>query len=119
MRQEHPCRRGSGDWMLRKPMANDRQKRTSGSAQSSVGHLSAPAMVGSRAEASDTMLAWERFLTGEPFAQPPARNFVVSSWLRSRDFGIDHDEYPALRRWARRFRALPGFKTMPGIPDYH
>jgi sigma-54 dependent transcriptional regulator, acetoin dehydrogenase operon transcriptional activator AcoR len=75
--------------MLRKPMANDRQKRTSGSAQSSVGHLSAPAMVGSRAEASDTMLAWERFLTGEPFAQPPARNFVVSSWLRSRDFGID------------------------------
>ena len=35
------------------------------------------------------MLAWERFLTGEPFAQPPARNFVVSSWLRSRDFGID------------------------------
>ena len=37
----------------------------------------------------------------------------------SRDFGIDHDEYPALRRWARRFRTLPGFKTMPGIPDYH
>ena len=36
-----------------------------------------------------------------------------------RQFGIDHDEYPALRRWARRFRTLPGFKTMPGIPDYH
>jgi glutathione S-transferase len=37
----------------------------------------------------------------------------------SRDFGIDHDEFPALRRWIRRFRALAGFKTMPGIPDYH
>lgn len=37
----------------------------------------------------------------------------------SRDFGIDHDEYPALRRGMRRFRALPGFLTMPGIPDYH
>lgn len=37
----------------------------------------------------------------------------------SRDFGIDHDEFPGLRRWIRRFRALPGFITMPGIPDYH
>ncbi|MCM2400609.1 glutathione S-transferase family protein [Rhizobium sp. S153] len=37
----------------------------------------------------------------------------------SRDFGIDHDEFPALRRWIRCFRTLPGFKTMPGIPDYH
>ncbi|MCX5497410.1 glutathione S-transferase family protein [Kaistia dalseonensis] len=37
----------------------------------------------------------------------------------SRDFGIDHDEYPALRRWMRRVRTIPGFITMPGIPDYH
>jgi glutathione S-transferase len=37
----------------------------------------------------------------------------------SRDFGIDHDEFPALRRWIRRFRTLSGFRTMPGIPDYH
>ena len=37
----------------------------------------------------------------------------------SRDFGVDHDEYPALRRWMRAMRALPGFITMPGIPDYH
>jgi len=37
----------------------------------------------------------------------------------SRDFDVDHDEYPALRRWMRRVRALPGFVTMPGIPDYH
>ncbi len=37
----------------------------------------------------------------------------------SRDCGIDHDEFPALRSWARRVRRLPGFVTMPGIPDYH
>ena len=37
----------------------------------------------------------------------------------SRDFGVDHDAYPALRRWMRRVRAIPGFVTMPGIPDYH
>lgn len=65
-----------------------------------------------------------------------ARGFIGADWFAashptiadialfpafalSRDFGIDHDEFPALRRWARRLRALPGFKTMPGIPDYH
>jgi glutathione S-transferase len=35
----------------------------------------------------------------------------------SRDFGIDHDEYPALRRWMRHVRAIPGFVTMTGIPS--
>ena len=44
---------------------------------------------------------------------------LFPAFALSRDFGIDHDEYPALRKWARRFRQLPGFKTMPGIPDYH
>ncbi len=37
----------------------------------------------------------------------------------SRDIGIDHEACPALRRWMRRVRSLPGFVTMPGIPDYH
>lgn len=37
----------------------------------------------------------------------------------SRDFGIEHDEYPALRRWMARLRSMPGFITMPGIPAYH
>lgn len=36
----------------------------------------------------------------------------------SRDIAIDHDGFPALRAWARRVRALPGFIGMPGIPDY-
>lgn len=44
---------------------------------------------------------------------------LFAPFALSRDFGVDHDEYPALRRWARRFRTLPGFLTMPGIPDYH
>jgi glutathione S-transferase len=37
----------------------------------------------------------------------------------SRDTGIEHDAYPALGRWIRRFRGLPGFRTMPGVPDYY
>src|ERR1700761_6236307 len=41
------------------------------------------------AEGTDTMLAWERFLTGEPGAAEPAGNFVVSSWQRSLQFGVD------------------------------
>ncbi len=37
----------------------------------------------------------------------------------SRDVGIDHEAYPALRRWMRRVRMLPGFVGMPGIPEHH
>ncbi|RST86767.1 glutathione S-transferase family protein [Aquibium carbonis] len=44
---------------------------------------------------------------------------LFPAFALSRDFGVDHDEFPALRKWARRFRAIPGFLTMPGIPDYH
>jgi glutathione S-transferase len=44
---------------------------------------------------------------------------LFPSFALSRDYGIDHDDYPALRRWQRRFRAIDGFRTMPGIPDYH
>lgn len=36
----------------------------------------------------------------------------------SRDWGLDHEEFPRLRRWARRLRALPGFLRMPGVPDH-
>lgn len=36
----------------------------------------------------------------------------------SRDCGIDHDEYPALRRWMARVRSIKGFTTMPGISAY-
>jgi transcriptional regulator of acetoin/glycerol metabolism len=40
-------------------------------------------------EAGDTMLAWERFLTGEPEAAAPVGNYVVSSWQRSLQLGVD------------------------------
>lgn len=36
----------------------------------------------------------------------------------SRDIGIDHDTFPALRRWMRRIKTLPGFVEMPGIPVF-
>jgi glutathione S-transferase len=36
----------------------------------------------------------------------------------STDYGVEHDAFPALRRWIRRFRALPGFIPMPGIPTF-
>ena len=42
-----------------------------------------------RAEGSDTMEAWERFLTGGAQEVMPGGNFVVSSWMRSRAHGID------------------------------
>lgn len=44
---------------------------------------------------------------------------LFPAFALSRDYGVDHDEFPALRAWARRLRGLPGFLTMPGIPDYH
>lgn len=37
----------------------------------------------------------------------------------SRDLSVEHEAYPALRRWMRRVRGIPGFITMPGIPDYY
>ncbi len=42
-----------------------------------------------RSDTADTMLAWERFLTGHPRAVAPACNFVVSSWQRSLALGVD------------------------------
>jgi len=42
-----------------------------------------------RGDVGDTMLAWERFLTGHPRAVAPAGNFVVSSWQRSLALGVN------------------------------
>jgi glutathione S-transferase len=36
----------------------------------------------------------------------------------SHDCGIGHEDYPAINLWQRRIRRLPGFVSMPGIPDY-
>ncbi|MEM6985433.1 MAG: glutathione S-transferase family protein [Pseudomonadota bacterium] len=35
------------------------------------------------------------------------------------DGGIDHDDYPVLRRWLVSVRRLPGFIEMPGIHRLH
>ncbi len=51
--------------------------------------LPAPVTIGRHPEAADTMAAWERFLTCDPAAAIPARNFVVASWLRSQQLGIN------------------------------
>lgn len=49
----------------------------------------ASAQIQQRAEGADTMRAWERFLTGDPHAVVPVRNFVVASWMRSQRLGIN------------------------------
>ncbi len=81
-----------------------------------------------RAASSQAIRIMDDHMTARGFAQeewfaaghPTIADIALfPAFALSRDFGIDHDDYPALRRWARRFRALPGFKTMPGIPDYH
>ena len=50
--------------------------------------LSSPRIIGG-AEGTDTMLAWERFLTGGPDAMRPTGHYVVSSWQRSLLHGVD------------------------------
>lgn len=43
---------------------------------------------------------------------------LMPAFALSRDWGVGHESYPALRRWLRALRALPGFRSMPGVPDY-
>ncbi|SFJ10563.1 glutathione S-transferase family protein [Celeribacter neptunius] len=62
-------------------------------------------------------------LKGEGFvagATPSLADLALfPAFALSRDFNLDHDEFPQLRLWARRMRQIEGFITMPGIPDYH
>lgn len=44
---------------------------------------------------------------------------LFPSFALSRDYSVDHEAYPALRRWMHNVRRLPGFMTMPGIPSYY
>jgi glutathione S-transferase len=37
----------------------------------------------------------------------------------SNDYGVEQDAFPALRRWIRRVRALPGIIPMPGVPQFY
>ena len=58
----------------------------------------------------------EFFVSGNPTIADLA---LLPAFALSRDWGVGHEGYPALRRWLRRVRTLPGFKTMPGVPDYY
>jgi glutathione S-transferase len=64
-----------------------------------------------------------QLLRGQGFFAGPAATVadvaLFPAFALSRDWNLDHDGFPALRLWARRVRRLPGFVTMPGIPDYH
>ena len=42
-----------------------------------------------RAESTQTMRAWERFLSGDASAMVPGANIVVASWRRSQELGIN------------------------------
>jgi transcriptional regulator of acetoin/glycerol metabolism len=42
-----------------------------------------------RAESTQTMRAWERFLSGDDKAIAPGANAVIASWLRSQQLGIN------------------------------
>jgi glutathione S-transferase len=81
-----------------------------------------------RAEAREALRIMDDHMTRQHFdgleffagEQPTIADIALfPSFALSRDFNVDHDAFPALRRWARAVRKLDGFITMPGIPDYH
>jgi glutathione S-transferase len=70
----------------------------------------------------DDHMTRQHFAGHDFFAGPEATIADIAlfpSFALSRDFNIDHDAFPALRRWARAVRKIEGFITMPGIPEYH
>ena len=72
--------------------------------------------------AMDDHMAKSALLDVDWFAGPDpslADLALFPAFALSRDYSVGHEEFPALRQWARRVRRLDGFVTMPGIPDYH
>ena len=52
-------------------------------------------------------------------AQPSLADIAIFPAVAlSHDAGIGHEDFPAIHLWQRRIRGLPGFISMPGIPDY-
>lgn len=65
---------------------------------------------------TDRALAGRKFMTHE---RPTLADVAVfPGVMLSHDCGIGHEDYPAINLWQRRLRRLPGFVSMPGIPDY-
>jgi glutathione S-transferase len=70
----------------------------------------------------DDHMTKREFIGGEWFVGDAATVADIALFpaiALSRDFGIEHDEFAALRRWMGRVRKLPGFITMPGIPAFY
>jgi glutathione S-transferase len=60
--------------------------------------------------------AGARWLEGDaPSIAEPA---VFAPVALAVDFGELLEDYPSLRAWTRRVRALPGFVAMPGVPEF-
>ncbi len=43
---------------------------------------------------------------------------IFPAVILSHDSGIGHEDFPAINLWQRQVRKLPGFRGMPGVPDY-
>ena len=74
---------------MRRALAARSPKTNPGAAVMATGELPRAELMSRRSDTGDTMLAWERFLTGHPRAIAPACNFVVSSWQRSLALGVN------------------------------
>lgn len=65
---------------------------------------------------TDRGLARDEWIVGD--APTVADIAAFPAVALSHDSGIGHEDYPALNLWQRRLRRLPGFASMPGVPDY-
>ena len=66
---------------------------------------------------TEQQLRGHNWLAGE---QPTIADIACFPYTAlSPDAGIEHDNYPALRRWQHAVRSLEGFVTMPGIFELH
>ncbi|WP_438382466.1 glutathione S-transferase [Asaia sp. BMEF1] len=66
---------------------------------------------------SAAYLAGQEWLSGASIGFIDITVFPVAGLAR--DLGISMDLYPAIRRFVRKVRQLPGFVTMPGIAACH
>jgi glutathione S-transferase len=65
---------------------------------------------------ADRALAGGLWIVGD---QPSIADIAMFPYVAlSHDCGIGHEDYPAINLWQRQVRQLPGFVSMPGIPDY-
>lgn len=60
----------------------------------------------------------QRWIAGDHSTRPTLADFALYPAIAlSRDFGLEHHEFPAIRRWLRDVRMLAPHVAMPGILD--